>query len=132
MDEQKKTTTLYASVGADAGQPFVKDNTEIVSNSIEENNASEEEMYALLRKMNQLNDPHYLHTISLNELLKVCMRDERLLLMDCFRQGFYPCRSTQNRQIFLGGTDCLSCKHRAKSVGLCSSAGYSLIPRLGR
>lgn len=70
MDEQKKTTTLYASVGADAGQPFVKDNTEIVSNSIEENNPSQEEMYALLRKMNQFNDPHYLHTISLNELFE--------------------------------------------------------------
>ena len=47
--ENKKTTAPNASVGADAGQPSVKTNTEIVSNSRAQSNLSEDEFMAMCR-----------------------------------------------------------------------------------
>ena len=69
-NEEKKKTALASSVGADEGQSIPKNTTQIIPEQTEENNPSQEEMYKLLRKINQINDPHYLHTVSLNELFE--------------------------------------------------------------
>ena len=42
--ENKKTTALNASVGADAGQPSKKDNMEMIAQNDLENNLTDEKM----------------------------------------------------------------------------------------
>lgn len=87
--ENKKTTAPNASVGADAGQPSVKTNTEIVSNSCAQSNLSEEEFMAMCRKMDEINSPGYLHMVSHNELLDTPYVGKQAIIDDLLYTGAY-------------------------------------------
>lgn len=70
-DKNRKTTAPIPSVGADGEQPL-SNNTCIITtgdpeiNYLDEN--SEEIFLELQRRLDRINDPNYLHTITLNEL----------------------------------------------------------------
>lgn len=85
----KKTTARNASVGADAGQPSVKPNTEIVSNSRTQSNLSEDEFMAMYRKMDEINAPGYLHMVSHNELLDTPYVGKQAIIDDLLYTGAY-------------------------------------------
>ena len=62
---EKENAAPNASVGADAGQQFLNK----YDNNIPDAGAESNENFdRLLRKMRQMNNPDYLHTVSLNEL----------------------------------------------------------------
>ena len=87
--ENKKTTARNASVGADAGQPSVKTNTEIVSNSYAQSKLSEDEFMAMCRKMDEINAPGYLHMVSHNELLDTPYVGKQAIIDDLLYTGAY-------------------------------------------
>ena len=64
--EHEKTTVPIPSVGADGGQPLIKETiTSITENSPQSNDKFED----LCRKLRRIQDPNYLHTLTLNDLL---------------------------------------------------------------
>ena len=62
---EKENAAPNASVGADAGQQFSNKYDNTIPDAGAESN---ENFDRLLRKMRQMNNPDYLHTVSLNEL----------------------------------------------------------------
>ena len=62
---EKENAAPSASVGADAGQQFSNKYDNTIPDAGAESN---ENFDRLLRKMRQMNNPDYLHTVSLNEL----------------------------------------------------------------
>ena len=72
MIETKEKTALASSVGADERQPFQLCNTSIIPTSDTEINHpdenSSENLEEIYRQMQRMNDPAYLHTVSMNDL----------------------------------------------------------------
>lgn len=68
MKEKEKTTVPIPSVGADGEQSLSYVTEQIIPTENEEINPSEENMEEILRQMQRMNDPAYLHTVSMNEL----------------------------------------------------------------
>ena len=64
-EPKKENAAPNASVGADAGQQF---SNKYDNNIPDAGTESNENFDRLLRKMRQMNNPDYLHTVSLNEL----------------------------------------------------------------
>ena len=72
MPEDKKTAALYPSVGADGGQLSNKNADIIAENFMESNPYTEESMEEVeqwLRQMNEVQNPHYLHMLGMEELM---------------------------------------------------------------
>ena len=72
MPEDKKTAALYPSVGADGGQLYNKNADIIAENFLESNPYTEESMEEVeqwLRQMNEVQNPHYLHMLGMEELM---------------------------------------------------------------
>ena len=70
-DENRKTTAPIPSVGADGEQPLSNNTCIITTDDAEINypdENSEENFLELQRMLDRINDPNYLHTITLNEL----------------------------------------------------------------
>lgn len=70
-DENRKTTAPIPSVGADGEQPLSNNTCIITTDDAEINypdENSEENFLELQRRLDRINDPNYLHTITLNEL----------------------------------------------------------------
>ena len=69
MDSKEtKRTVPLPSVGADGEQPISQTPTASITEETTENNPPEKNYAELLRKMQRMNDPAYLPTISMNEL----------------------------------------------------------------
>ena len=69
MDSREtKRTVPVPSVGADGEQPISQTPTVSITEETTENNPPEKNYAELLRKMQRMNDPAYLPTISMNEL----------------------------------------------------------------
>ena len=69
MDSKEtKRTVPVPSVGADGEQPISQTPTVSITEETTENNPPEKNYAELLRKMQRMNDPAYLPTISMNEL----------------------------------------------------------------
>ena len=120
MTENEKTTALIPSVGADGGQPPHNSTKQRIPHETCESNPSEENIEEMRERIRRMNDPHYLHTVSMAELYQTAYKsrppviDRRSALL----RGIYPRRSAQNRKIVSGSAACLPCQHRAKAVGL--------------
>lgn len=87
--ENKKTTAPNASVGADAGQPSKKDNMDMIAQNDLENNLTDEKMQELIRKMNEMNAPGYLHMVSHNDLLDTPYVGKQAIIDDLLYTGAY-------------------------------------------
>ena len=69
MDSKEtKGTVPVPSVGADGEQPISQTPIASIAEETTENNPPEKNYAELLRKMQRMNDPAYLPTISMNEL----------------------------------------------------------------
>ena len=56
------------SVGADGEQPNSQTTTQSIAEETAENNPQEKDLEEMLRDMRRMNDPAYLHTVSMNDL----------------------------------------------------------------
>ena len=66
-----------------------------------------------------MNDPHYLHTVSMTELYQTAYKSRPPVhRRSALLRGIYPRRSAQNQKIISGSAAYLPCQHRAKAVGL--------------
>ena len=66
--DKEKTTAPNPPVGADGEQSLSYVTEQIITTENEEINPSEEDMEEIFRQMQRMNDPAYLHTVSMNEL----------------------------------------------------------------
>lgn len=88
MDEQKKTTAPNPSVGADEGQSLNK-NTNIIPDCYGENNGLDVELQAYFREQQQRNDPAYLPTVTLNELMEQVYQGRGSIVENLLYTGAY-------------------------------------------
>ena len=68
MIENEKSAARYQSVGADCEQPMQIFSTNIISESNQEINFSEEKLDELLKEIERKTDPNRLNTMSMTEL----------------------------------------------------------------
>lgn len=89
MNEQKKTTAPNPSVGADGGQPSFKVDKEMIAQNWLSDNQEEENFQEILRKMEEIHSPGYLHTVSHNELLDKTYTGKAAVIADLLYTGVY-------------------------------------------
>ena len=69
MDSKEtKRTVPVPSVGADGEQPISQTTTPSIAEEMAENNPQEKNYREMLRQMQRMSDPAYLHTVSMNDL----------------------------------------------------------------
>ena len=92
MNETKEKTALVTSVGADERQS-VQNTTSIIPTSGEEINDqfenSEENLEEMLRQMQRMSDPAYLHTVSMNELYETVYQSRPPIIDGLLYSGTY-------------------------------------------
>ena len=88
MEPEKKTTVLDASVGADAGQPFQCNNTNITETT-EDRNYDFEDNEEYMKKLQRLQDPTILNTITYNDLMDEVLPYRRVVIEGMMSTGAY-------------------------------------------
>ena len=68
MIDEKEKTALATSVGADERQSIQTYNTDIITTGNTEINYPDENFDEIYRQFQRMNDPAYLHTVSMNDL----------------------------------------------------------------
>ena len=93
IDEKEKTTVLGPSVGADGEQPSQTNCNNSISDSPVEINDSEEESQEsfeeLYRRMQRLNDPAYLPTVTMQELYESVYKSRPPVIDGLLYSGTY-------------------------------------------
>lgn len=74
MTENEKTTALIPSVGADGGQPPHDSTKQRIPHETCESNPPEENIEEMRERIRRMNDPHYLHTVSMTELYQTAYK----------------------------------------------------------
>lgn len=88
MFDENKMTALGSSVPADEGQPNICTDTILSENNSDDNNFEEErELY--FRKIYRMNDPDYIHTISLSELYDTVYKSRMPIIDGLLYTGAY-------------------------------------------
>lgn len=73
VDEKKEKTALATSVGADERQSIQTYNTDIIATGNTEINHPDENFDEIYRQFQRMNDPAYLHTVSMNDLYETVL-----------------------------------------------------------
>jgi len=89
MNEKEKTTVPIPSVGADGEQSLSYVTEQIIPTENEEINPSDENMEEILRQIQRMNDPAYLHTVSMNELYETVYQSRPLVIDGLLYSGTY-------------------------------------------
>lgn len=89
MNEKEKTTVPIPSVGADGEQSLSYVTEQIIPTENEEINPSDENMEEILRQMQRMNDPAYLHTVSMNELYETVYQSRPPVINGLLYSGTY-------------------------------------------
>ena len=93
MIEAKEKTALISSVGADDRQSILKYSDKIIPIESAEINSQDEDSSKKLReiqkKMQRLNDPAYLHTVSMNELYETVYQSRPPVIDGLLYPGTY-------------------------------------------
>ncbi|SCJ61063.1 DNA repair protein RadA [Anaerotruncus sp. 2789STDY5834896] len=89
MKEKEKTTVPIPSVGADGEQPLSYVTEQIIPTENEEINPSDENMEEIFRQMQRMNDPSYLHTVSMNELYETVYQSRPPVIDGLLYSGTY-------------------------------------------
>ena len=89
MKEKEKTTVPIPSVGADGEQSLSYVTEQIIPTENEEINPSDENMEEILRQMQRMNDPAYLHTVSMNELYETVYQSRPPVIDGLLYSGTY-------------------------------------------
>ena len=74
MTENEKTTALIPSVGADGGQPLHDSTNQSIPHETCESNPPEENIEEMRERIRRMNDPRYLHTVSMTELYQTAYK----------------------------------------------------------
>ena len=74
MTDNEKTTALIPSVGADGGQPPHNSTNQSILHETCESNPPEGNIEEMREKIRRMNDPHYLHTVSMTELYQTAYK----------------------------------------------------------
>ena len=74
MTGNEKTTALIPSVGADGGQPPHNSTKQRIPHETCESNPPEENIEEIRERIRRMNDPHYLHTVSMTELYQTAYK----------------------------------------------------------
>ena len=77
MTGNEKTTALIPSVGADGGQPPHDSTKQRIPHETCESNPPEENIEEMRERIRRMNDPRYLHTVSMTELYQTATRAGR-------------------------------------------------------
>ena len=77
MMGNEKTTALIPSVGADGGQPPHDSTNQSIPHETCESNPPEENIEEMREKIRRMNDPRYLHTVSMTELYQTANKGSR-------------------------------------------------------
>ena len=89
MTGNEKTSALIPSVGADGGQPPHDSTNQIISHETCESNPSEENIEEMRKKIRRMNDPHYLHTVSMTELYQTTYKSRPPVIDGLLYSGAY-------------------------------------------
>ena len=88
FDTKEKMTALGPSGATDGGQSPLC-NESIVTENREKHNGSEQDFEALYRKLRRMNDPDYLHTVSLEELYDTVYQSRTPIVKNLLYTGAY-------------------------------------------
>ena len=89
MTENEKTTALIPSVGADGGQPPHNSTYQSIPHETCESNPPEENIEEMREKIRRMNDPHYLHTVSMTELYQTAYKSRPPVIDGLLYSGAY-------------------------------------------
>ena len=128
MIDAKEKTALATSVGADERQSFQTSSANIIPTSNTEINHpdenSSENLEEIYRQMQRMNDPAYLHTVSMNDLYETVSQSRppvidgllcSALLCSALLRHLPVRRSAQGWQVVLHGAACLPHQRRTKA-----------------
>ena len=87
--ENEKTTVPLPSVGADGEQSLSYVTKEIIAIGNEEITPVDESMEEVFRQMQRMNDPAYLHTVSMNELYETVYQSRPPVIDGLLYSGTY-------------------------------------------
>ena len=89
MTENEKTTALIPSVGADGGQPPHNSTYQSIPHETCESNPPEENIEEMREKIRRMNDPRYLHTVSMTELYQTAYKSRPPIIDGLLYAGAY-------------------------------------------
>ena len=89
MTGNEKTTALIPSVGADGGQPPHNSTNQSIPHETCESNPPEENIEEMREKIRRMNDPHYLHTVSMTELYQTAYKSRPPIIDGLLYSGAY-------------------------------------------
>ena len=87
--EKEKPAVPVPPVGADGEQPLSKSSDKSIAEEIFENNPQEKNYEEMLRMMQRMNDPAYLHTVSMNELYENVYQSRPYIIDGLLYSGAY-------------------------------------------
>ena len=89
MTGNEKTTALIPSVGADGGQPPHNSTYQSIPHETCESNPLEENIEEMRERIRRMNDPHYLHTVSMTELYQTAYKSRPPVIDGLLYSGAY-------------------------------------------
>ena len=76
VNEQKKKTAQTSSVGADDQRSISQKNNITIPDFDAKNNPAEDDFEEFYRQIQRMQDPTYLHTVTLDELMRSKVRPQ--------------------------------------------------------
>ena len=89
MTDNEKTPALIPSVGADGGQPLHDSTNQSIPQETCESNPPEEKIEELRERIRRMNDPRYLHTVSMTELYQTAYKSRPPVIDGLLYSGAY-------------------------------------------
>ena len=89
MTDNEKTTALIPSVGADGGQPPHNSSNQSIPHETCESNPPEENIEEMRERIRRMNDPRYLHTVSMTELYQTVYKSRPPVIDGLLYSGAY-------------------------------------------
>ena len=105
MTENEKTTALIPSVGADGGQPPHNSTYQSIPHETCESNPPEENIEEMRGRIRRMNDPHYLHTVSMAELYQTAYKSSNLAGVDWVAETDCQIPLRLNGSVFVGSSN---------------------------
>lgn len=89
VNEQKKKTAQTSSVGADGGQSHNKSTNTTIPEPQTKNNPEEEDYEEFFRQLNRMQDPSYLHTVTMEDLMDCVFQKKAAIIETLLYPGAY-------------------------------------------
>ena len=89
VNEQKKKTAQTSSVGADDQRSISQKNNITIPDSDRKNNPAEDDFEEFYRQIQRMQDPAYLHTVTLDELMEQVFQGKSAVVENLLYTGAY-------------------------------------------